>query len=38
MEKQGIITNAANAHIAQLVERLHGKEEVDGSIPPVGYV
>ena len=25
------------AHIAQLVEHLHGKEGVGGSIPPVGY-
>ena len=31
-------SNLARAHIAQLVEHFHGKEEVFGSIPNVGTI
>ena len=33
-----IITNVASAAIAQLVERIHGKDEVSGSSPDRGSI
>ncbi len=37
-ENSKIIGSGINAHVAQQVEHLHGKQEVTGSSPVVGSI